>query len=110
VLSKDKESGFANVLFATVDASFTMCKLTLRSHFGYTTFLNNGFVSWKSKLQSIVTLSSEEIEYVALCDLTCEVRYLRQLAKELGFEQKEPTLCYEGHQAAILRLRMIAAL
>jgi len=99
---QDKESGFANVLFAAVDASFAMCKLTRRSHFGYTTFLNNGLVSWKSKLQSIVTLSSAESEYVALSDLTCEVRYLRQLAKGLGFEQKEPTLCFEDNKAAIM--------
>ena len=102
ISEQDKESGFANVLFAAVDASFAMCKLTRRSHFGYTTFLNNGLVSWKSKLQSIVTLSSAESESVALCDLTCEVRYLRQLAKGLGFEQKEPTLCFEDNKAAIM--------
>jgi hypothetical protein len=57
ISEQDKESGFANVLFTVVDASFAMYKLTCRSHFGYTTFLNNGLVSWKSKLQSIVTLS-----------------------------------------------------
>ncbi len=99
ISEQDKESGFANVLFAAVDASFAMCKLTRRSHFGYTTFLNNGLVSWKS---TIVTLSSAESEYVALCDLTCEMRYLRQLAKGLGFEQKEPTLCFEDNKAAIM--------
>jgi hypothetical protein len=102
ISEQDKESGFANVLFAAVDASFTMCKLTRSSHFGYTTFLNNGLVSWKSKLQSIVTLSSAGSEYVALCDLTCEVRYLRQLAKGLGFEKTEPTLCFEDNKAAIM--------
>jgi hypothetical protein len=57
---------------------------------------------WKSKLQSIVTLSSAESEYVALSDLTCEVRYLRQLAKGLGFEQTEPTLCFEDNKEAII--------
>jgi hypothetical protein len=87
-------------LFTEVDASFAICKLTRRSHFEYTTFLNNGLVSWKSKLQSIVTVSSAESEYVALCELTCEVRYLRQLAKGLGFEQKEPTLCFEDNKEA----------
>ncbi len=49
-----------------------------------------------------MTLSSAESEYVALSDLTCEVRYLRQLAKGLGFEQKEPTLCFEDNKAAIM--------
>jgi hypothetical protein len=110
ISEQDKESGFTNVLFATVGAGFVMCKLTRGSHFGYTTFLNNGLVSWKSKLQSIVTLSSAEREYVALCDLTCEVRYLRQLSKGLGFERKEQTLCYEQIRRRLLRLRTIAAL
>ena len=98
----DKESGFTNVLFGTVDATFTKCKLTHRSRFGYRMFLNRGLISWKSKLYAIVTLSSAESEYVALCDLTCEMRYLRQLAKGLGFEQKEPTLCFEDNKAAIM--------
>ena len=49
-----------------------------------------------------MTLPSAESEYVALCDLTCEMRYLRQLAKGLGFEQKEPTLCFEDNKAAIM--------
>ena len=30
------------------------------------------------------------------------MRYLRQLAKGLGFEQKEPTLCFENNKAAIM--------
>ncbi len=73
ISEQDKESGFANVFFAAVDAIFAMYKLACRSHFGYTTFLNHGILSWKSKLQSIVTLSSAESEYVTLYDLTCEV-------------------------------------
>ena len=45
IFEQDKESGFANVLFAAVDASVTMCKLTRRSHCGYTTFLNHGLIT-----------------------------------------------------------------
>jgi hypothetical protein len=30
------------------------------------------------------------------------VRYLRQLAKGLGFEQKEPTLCFEDNKEEIM--------
>ena len=45
---------------------------------------------------------SEESEHVTLCDLTCEVQYLRQLAKGMGFEQKEPTLYYEDNKEAIM--------
>ena len=50
-------------------------------------------VSWKSGgLQSIVTLSSCEAEYVALCSEVCEAKYLRSLMRELGHRQVESTL------------------
>ncbi len=45
ISEQDKESGSTNVLFWAVDTSFAMCKLTHRSHLGYTTFLNHGLVS-----------------------------------------------------------------
>ena len=76
----DDEPRNMKELLSHSENTHRICKITRRSHFGYTTFLNNGLVSWKSKLQSIVTLSSSESEYVVLCDLTTEVRYLRQLA------------------------------
>jgi hypothetical protein len=59
-------------------------------------------VSWKSGLQSIVTLSSCEAEYVALCSEVCEVKYLRSLMRELGHKQAESTFIWEGNKAAIL--------
>jgi hypothetical protein len=64
--------------------------------------VNNGAVSWKSGLQSIVTLSSCEVEYVALCSEVCEVKYLRSLMRELGRKQAESTLIWEDNKAAIL--------
>ena len=50
ISEQDKESGFVNVLFGTIDTSFVMCTLTYRSHSDYTTFLYHGLESWKSKL------------------------------------------------------------
>jgi hypothetical protein len=85
-----------------VDASFAADAMTRRSHGGYINFINSGPVSWKSGLQPIVTLSSCESEYVALCAEVCEVKYLRNLIGELGYEQKEATLIWEDNKAAIL--------
>jgi hypothetical protein len=34
--------------------------------------------------------------------MICEVKYLRELARGLGFEQTEPTLIYEDNRVAIL--------
>ena len=98
----EMEAGKANVLTGSVDASFAMDPMTRRSHGGYINFVNSGPVSWKSGLQPIVTLSSCEAEYVALCSEVCEVKYLRNLLDELGHKQLEPTLIWEDNKAAIL--------
>ena len=102
ITPEDRKAGFADMIFGAVDASFAMDPITRRSHAGFVTFCNHGLVSWRSKLQSIVTLSSAEAEYVALADFICEVKYLRELARGLGFGQTEPTLIYEDNRAAIL--------
>jgi hypothetical protein len=39
---------------------------------------------------------------VTLADMICEVKYLRELARGLGFGQTEPTLIYEDNKDAIL--------
>jgi hypothetical protein len=64
--------------------------------------MNHGVVSYKSKLQNIVTLSSAESEFVALSDVTCEVKYLRELSRGLGYPQRDATLVFEDNRAAIL--------
>ncbi len=46
-----------NVLIGAVDASFLTDTHTRRSHGGYINFVNDGAVSWRSGLQSIVTLT-----------------------------------------------------
>ena len=79
-----------------------MDTITRRNHAGVVAICNHGLTSWRSKLQSIVTLSSAEAEYVALAEMICEVKYSRELARGLGFEQTEPTLIYEDNRAAIL--------
>jgi hypothetical protein len=98
----EEEQGSANVIIGAVDASFAMDAMTRKSHGGFINFVNNGAVSWKSGLQSIVTLSSCEAEYVALCSEVCEVKYLRSLMRELGLKQAESTLIWEDNKAAIL--------
>ena len=98
----DMQEGTANVLFGAVDASYAMDEQTRRSHMGFINFVNHGPVSWASKLQPIVTLSSAEAEYVALASEVQEVKYLRQLMEELGSRQVDSTLIYEDNRACIL--------
>jgi hypothetical protein len=91
-----------NVLVGEVDSSFSMDTRTPRSHGDYINFVNEGAVSWKSGLQNIVTLSSCEVEYIALCSEVCEVRYLRSLLHSLGFKQCISTVIWEDNSSTIL--------
>jgi hypothetical protein len=46
-------------------------------------------------------LSSAEAEYVALCDAATEIVFLRNLLRELGFNQTGPTIIYEDNKSCI---------
>ena len=100
--AEDMNAGSANILFGAADTGFGMCPITRRSHGGYMNFLNNGVISYKSKLQPSVTLSSAEAEYMGLADEAQEIVYLRKLLEEIGFPQVGATLIWEDNKAAIL--------
>ena len=58
-------------------------------------------VSWKSKRQTVVTLSSTEAEYIALCSAAQEATWLRSLLESLGFTKSKATKLYEDNHGAI---------
>ncbi|KAJ2936017.1 hypothetical protein H1R20_g1077, partial [Candolleomyces eurysporus] len=76
---------------------------------GYTFSTGIGAISWSSKKQPIVTLSSTESEYVALTHAAKEAKWLRSLSREilpvvgLGsyVEKFQPTTLYCDNQGAI---------
>ena len=53
--------------------------------------LNAAVVSWKSKRQNVVALSSAEAEFMAASFLIQEVIHIRKLLHNLGFPQESPT-------------------
>jgi hypothetical protein len=55
-----------------------------RSTTGYAFSIGSGIVSCRSKKKPIVSLSSTEAEYKALCATTCEVVWLRRLLQDVG--------------------------
>jgi hypothetical protein len=69
------------------DASFADDLATRKSTGAYIFMLNGGPISWSSKRQSVVALSSTEAEYIALSDAAREAAWLRQLLSELGHIQ-----------------------
>jgi hypothetical protein len=70
-----------------VDASYN-CYSDGKSHFGncFSFGPNDGVFYAKSQKMKLITLSSAEVEYVALCDAATEIVFLRNLLNELGFK------------------------
>jgi hypothetical protein len=72
-----------------------------RSTTGYVFLLNGAAVSWRSRLQRTVALSTAEAEYMALCEAAQEATFLTQLLTDLG--EKVPTVeILEDNQAAMV--------
>lgn len=72
-----------------------------KSTSGYVLMLSNGAVSWKSKKQTVVALSTAEAEYVALSSATQEVSWMRKLLADLGENTGVPTTIHEDNQSAM---------
>ena len=68
---------------------------------GYAFLLDRGAVSWSSKKQEIITLSTMEAEYVAAMQATKEAIWLRSLLGELFGEFTSPTTLYGDNQFVI---------
>jgi len=63
--------------------------------------LNGRAISWRSKGQPIVAMSTAEAELIAASRAAQEAMYLRILLRDLGCEQINPTLIFEDNQACI---------
>ncbi|XP_058761214.1 secreted RxLR effector protein 161-like [Vicia villosa] len=76
------------------DADCSGCLDTRRSVSGQCFFLGRSLISWRTKKQLIVSLSSSEAEYRALIAATCEVQWLLYLMKDLHVtcSRKDETL------------------
>ena len=62
--------------------------------------MGTGAISWSSRLQSIVALSTTEAEYVSAVSAAQEILWLRSLFKEMGYDIKQPTtLCVDNQSA-----------
>ncbi|KAH9681198.1 hypothetical protein KPL71_026879 [Citrus sinensis] len=66
-------------------------------------YIKDTAFTWMSKKQPIVTLSTCEAEYVAATSSVCHAIWLRNLLKELGLPQEEPTeICVDNKSAIAL--------
>ncbi|CAI7840036.1 unnamed protein product [Closterium sp. NIES-53] len=89
------------LLTCYIDASFTSVKADGTSIGGYVCLFGGGAVSWHSKKQNEVGLSSCETEYMALHHGLKEVVWLRRLLEEIGVYPREPTMMFCDNESAV---------
>jgi hypothetical protein len=68
---------------------------------GYVFLLAGGAISWQSKKQKTVALSSTEAEYMAAAQSTKEALWWRSTIQGLGYSIDQPTPLYCDNQGAI---------
>ncbi|OJT10684.1 Retrovirus-related Pol polyprotein from transposon TNT 1-94, partial [Trametes pubescens] len=68
---------------------------------GYVFLVDGGAISWSSKKQELVTLSTAESEYVAATHAAKEAIWLRRLIGEVFRPLSEPTTLHSDSQSAI---------
>jgi hypothetical protein len=73
----------------------------MKSTIGYAYSIGSGIVSWSSKKQPTVSLSSTEAEYKTLCTATCEAIWLKRILEDVGEKQKVPTIIQYDNQSSI---------
>lgn len=87
--------------FGHSDADWAGDKSSRRSTTGYVFKLFGGAISWKSRLQPTVALSSTEAEYRATTEAGQEAVWLRQLLKSFNYETTSPTTLHCDNLGAI---------
>jgi hypothetical protein len=76
------------------DADWAGCKIDRKSTTGTCQFLGRSLVSWASKKQNSLALSTAEAEYIAAGHCCAQLLWMRQTLRDYGYKlSKVPLLC-----------------
>jgi len=96
------QKGMTEVISVWPDAAHRTCLKTGKSRTGYIILYGGDPVSWLSKRQSKVALSSNDAEIFAANEALRETMAIRNLLLELGVAQKQPIEVNEDNAQSIL--------
>jgi hypothetical protein len=81
------------------DADLAGCKINRKSISGTCQFLGRSLVSWASKKQNSVALSTAEAEYIAVGHCCAQLLWMRQTLRDYGYELTKVSLLYDNESA-----------
>ncbi|KAM7516529.1 hypothetical protein LguiA_006112 [Lonicera macranthoides] len=90
-----------NKLIGFTDSDWAGSLDDRKSTSGFVFCLGSNVISWSSKNQKTIALSSAEAEYIAATDAACEAIWLRRILTDLQQEQKEATIIYCDNMSTI---------
>jgi len=88
-------------LRAYSDSNWATCPDTGKPVTGFSNFLGESLISWKSKKQHTISKILSEAEYRALATTTCELQWLTFILQDLGIPYTQPTTLFCDNQSAI---------
>jgi hypothetical protein len=81
-------------LIGYFDVDYARCKIDRKSTSWTCQFLGRSLVSWASKKQNSVVLSTAEAEYIAVGHCCAQLLWMRQTLRDYGYKlSKVPLLC-----------------
>ena len=103
-VQRDQNLQDQNLFFGYADAAYANTD-DYKSTSGYVFVVNNGAITWRSKKQTTIALSSTESEYIALSEAGREACWLRNLYEVLGYTQKLPNILKGDNDGSIAMAR-----
>jgi hypothetical protein len=86
--------GYTFDLIGYLDSDYVRCKVDRKSTLRTCQFLGRSLVSWSSKKQTLVALSTTEAEYVAAGQCCAQLLWMRQTLRDFSYNlSKVPLLC-----------------
>jgi hypothetical protein len=89
-------------LTAYCDADYVGDVDSCRSTTGYVFFMHGGAVSWSSRLQPTVAVSTMEAEYMGAAAAVKEAPWFRKLASDIGMEMGTVTILCNNRWKSVL--------
>ncbi|KAK1587599.1 hypothetical protein Q3G72_014626 [Acer saccharum] len=94
-----KEEGFDLIGFSDSDYAGNLDDRRITS--GYAFMMSSRDVSWSSKKQQVVTLSTTEAEFITTTSCECQAIWLKRILEMLHKSQREPIQIYYDNSSTI---------